>query len=878
MNNHLSIQIDGKFVALAGDTSIDIEDVNPYLNDSEETWSWSFNLPIDGNRELFGNVDTIESDNRLVEIENKPMTVFVDGIAFRSGKVATSEDQEIVDTISVSMSSNAKSLADYISDLQCKDIPVRDKIKIGEMIGNVSCAFSGSIKLETKKSGKTGFLTWSSEKRKTDLGTNNGDLEIELPALGFSVPAECKEDSNHFSDGANSSDGKSEGKNPTYLQKFINVTEAYPISKFCNARVCYMHYKLGENNKSSDIVDNSSEYNNINKRYNPYFVLDAERPSSGICFYVLYFLDCLFSYLSDYGVSYDNSELKKVDDLCRLVFFTTHCKYNLERKYDIDIRDPKTGVVIERVFDYNTLKDVNRWLSTHNTGGKLSVDWEKTKDIDGLEYDGVYYRVGDELPDGTELKYAHFKISDVDVDFRANIMNMYANEQNFPDETVSSIIESLWAAFGIRFYLDQETMLCKPFFIRDLLRDVHDPIVLKGELYEIHKMSEKITGFRMRYSAESDDKEKNANIVNGVRDYDTNFDYKDYRNLNSSLTYKEIVKKGSVSDMHLYVDKTTGNKYRVKVNGEAETVDEYHPVIFEVGQFTGVDIGDCSDENEDFVEEVSIGFTPVVFNDVNGRNEKNAGNVTEDCEKFVPDQPGTSGNIGAVNVDAKQQVLAAFVNEDMWHEYCERKVKTAFGTSYADFYLVETCHTKESFDPSGSDDGGSPLQTYDWGTSMAIMRGGGSDAYIQKYDYDYDGFGNSKWRTVAGMYGMSSDSIDCWGNVYDYNGTEDGIGDGERISLKIRAYINDPESGNILCNHEVANRGLFDTFMSEYAHFLLNRKKVQIRFNCRISELMNIQWNKRYKIGEYVGWINKISTHITAENGIESVTIEMYIL
>ena len=66
--------------------------------------------------------------------------------------------------------------------------------------------------------------------------------------------------------------------------------------------------------------------------------------------------------------------------------------------------------------------------------------------------------------------------------------------------------------------------------------------------------------------------------------------------------------------------------------------------------------------------------------------------------------------------------------------------------------------------------------------------------------------------------------------------------------------------------------------MSDYAHFLLNRKPVIIRLHCSAAELMSIRWNKRYSIGGYVGWINKIRTHITAQNGIESVEVEMFVL
>lgn len=212
-------------------------------------------------------------------------------------------------------------------------------------------------------------------------------------------------------------------------------------------------------------------------------------------------------------------------------------------------------------------------------------------------------------------------------------------------------------------------------------------------------------------------------------------------------------------------------------------------------------------------------------------------------------------------------------------------IQNAIGSDHADFYLNENLTTDEAYDVTSSEDGNSPLQTIDWGLAIGVMRGGGSDATIQTYDWNYDGHGNSKWRTVAGKYAMSSDSMDNWGSQYDYNGTQTGIGDDERFSLKIRSYIE--KDGKILCNEDqrdeegnietkVRTRGLYDTFMSEYAHFLLNRKKLQVKFRCEVAELANIQWGKRYNIGGYIGWINKLSYTISSEEGLGVVTAELY--
>lgn len=860
MESKLSVEINGKNLNLPSDFSIDLEDVNPYFNDNE---SFSYEVPVsvEENRSVFKDVDDVQSDKRLVDLENASMRLKVNGMPFRSGKLQTSEDTEVSDEISISMVSAIKTLTDMIGDKNCQDIPVKDRIQIGEMIGNVKVDCEFNYTFYQKSKGKDGFLSWSSATISGEGGPESTSNEIELQALGFSFPGICQTSSGEI---AQKKDGK-----PVVSKSFINVSDEYPLASYCNARVCYTHYKQNMDGTSGDTVSTS-------ETYDPYYILEADRMQSGVCFYVLYFLDCLFNAL---GLNYDNEDLLSVGDMKRLCFFTTHCKYDIERKYP-----DKTD------YDFQDTTSINEWLSSRNTKGNLSTSYEQTKKLESVTINGQTYNIGDELPNGLgKLNEAGFTVQDPKISVKANIMNMYANSKNFPDESVSTVIDSLWASFGIRFLVDYDKESVKAVFIRDLFRDTSDPIVLKCDIIDTPvKLNEKITGVRMRYSAESDNDEKKYNITSGSTDYDTNYDYIDYSKVDTSLDYLEIIKKQSSSDKTCYIDLNTGNRYRIKVNADAENVAELKPSIFEVGGFTGVEIGDCSSENEDYIIELTSDFEPIIPNDVNGKKEKQIGSSQTSTlysdNSSVPDEYKTI-EVSNVNATDREQILAMFVDEDMWHENIPMTIQNAIGSDHADFYLNENLTTDEAYDVTSSEDGNSPLQTTDWGLAIGVMRGGGSDATIQTYDWNYDGHGNSKWRTVAGKYAMSSDSMDNWGSQYDYNGTQTGIGDDERFSLKIRSYIE--KDGKILCNDDqrdeegnietkVRTRGLYDTFMSEYAHFLLNRKKLQVKFRCEVAELTNIQWGKRYNIGGYIGWINKLSYTISAEEGLGVVTAELY--
>lgn len=859
--SHLSIKINNHYLTVPEDFSVDFEDVNPLWNDYE-SFAADIELPVEPNRAVLTDVDTVQSDTRLSSIDGQPMQLIIDGLPFRSGKAQTQDGESITDTVMLSMSQTSETLDDIVANLNCREVPVKDKIQIGEKIGNVAVAVAFNVQLKIEIANYAGgFLSG-----KWQLGSNDATGEdktftyvnmFEPPALGFSTP--CIKYMRN---------GKAEVD-----ENFINTSIDYTGKPYCNARVCYRHYEKEEDGTSGKTISTSGQYD-------PFYVLDADRAQSGICFYVLYFLDCLFHHL---GFRYDNSHLTAVGDMNKLCFFTTHCKYDVERKNAVG--SATNG------FDFDNIDKINEWLTNRGTNGRLEFNYKEKKSLDSITgtfkienstIEGEYtYKVGEKTPDGFEIKSIDYITSNMVSLVFANVMKMYANSDNFPNATVKSILDSLWAGWGIKFITDYEQRSVTPIFIRDVLRDTSAPIEMNVQLISVNRINEKVSGVRMRYSAESDPEEQAQNIKYGKRDYDTDYDYTDYRKVSTSKSYIDILQVVSTSDVTCYITPNTGNAYRIKVDSEAKTVSELRPKAFEVGGYKGVEVGDCTDE--DYVEELTIDLTPALMTDVNGRNERDAGSGSASAEGM---DGSVSGTVTGSNLEDRKQVLGVFVDEDMWHENIEFKLQNAMGNNYTEASLDCILTTDECYDPSSTEDGNSPLQHHDWGAAINIMRGGGADMQIQKYDYNYDGCGNYKWRTTAGDYTMNPDCIDNWGNDYDYNGTSSGIGDDERFSLKIQAYKE--VNGQILCNadevdkdgnitRKVRSRGLKDTFMSEYIHWVMNRKLVEIKFRCEAAQLVGIQWNKRYRIGEYVFFWNKLNYTATAKDGIGVVTAQVYI-
>ncbi len=903
MNSHIAITAlkNGKQqpLTLPDDFSIDIDDQNPLFNDNE-MFSYPVRMPMEGNRFLLGNIDDPANIDRPVSLEHTKMRIVVDNQPFRSGTLVTSEDEEIDGALTMNVTASEHSINDLIGELTCRDIPLKDQILIGEKIGNVIAnvdyTFSVTVKFDGKKGDRVEYPTAKATSKAV----------FTPQALGFSCPGECYTKSGTKEEAQQDRIENYGNDNTVVIPKiktsYINVSDAYPTKPYCNARIAYQHHGIDDQGKTTDAVSPKTQKLGPNDHW-PYWVLEADRQQSGICFYVLYFLDCLFSYL---GVSFDNSELLKVDDMRRLCFFTTHCKYDEEYKHDNGYWDKETHkktisttvygnlsgseqAKYERKPYFTSMDDINKWLSSRGCGGQFEFPDGKTLQVNDVEYidingvtqkvstgsDGVVSITGQPL---TQTKNVY-----------GDVMLMYANSDNFPDESVQTVLDSLFASFGIKFEYNYEQKHVRAYFVREVFRSQEEPIDVHGRVVSMHKVAEKITGVRVCYSQESSSKEQKDNIKQGKKDYDTEYDYIDYpeKTTVTDKVYSEIYRTpkqiGASTNMTCYIDKMTGNAYRIKVNGDAETAGEWNPALFEVGQFKGVELGDCSELNEDFVEELASDFQPISFNDVNYQTEISM------AEGSMTDSALGTANLNTIRTEP---ILCAYVDEDMEHEFIEQRIRQTLASEIVEFTIDQVLKLVENYDPSDTDDGNSPLQSLDWGLAIAIMRGGGTDATYQTYDYNYDGFGNSKWRTVAGLYALTSDSLDMFGNEYDYNGVKEGIGSGERFSLKIRAWKQPNWADAPLIDADVVNattgeiekkiksRGLFDTFLSEYANFILKRRKYIVRIECSAAQVADVpnHWTRRFRINNLVGFINKLSYNVSAKEGLNSLEVEFFVV
>ena len=939
MNSKLTILANGKPLALKEDASISIELKNPLFNDTE-MFSYPVELPIEGNRHVLKNVDDVSSDIRPVSYEHTPMQIIADGVPFASGTAIIQEDERLEDSISLNVDASTQSFVDLIGDLKCNEVPIptkyRDQLLIGEKIDEVSVSVNYKTEVEIKYQGKKGNKKYGS------VGDDyTTETTFSPQALGFSYPAQCKETGNLHEAVLLKTYTYPNGnsvKIPDVLTSYINVSDAYPHKLFCNARVCYAHHDLNDDGTTSESLvqystkrkgedpNNKNHEQEMYEDRGPIWVLDADRPQSGICFYMLFFLDCLFEYL---GVQFDKSALEAIGDMKRLCFFTTKCAYDIEplyygEKYKEEdevvkaglktTNDIKVGFFQKQANSEKDVKnlfdDVNKWLDSRGCGGTLKLENPKNKDVQEVKYRKVSYEVVEKMLNGPFYN-GSFKTTDVvkilddwetvtvgkdkvasitckstikKAQMSASIFRMYANEKNFPDESVSDVIDSFEQQFGIKFHYDYEQKKVTAYLIRDVFRK-QDPTPrnFHAQVLSMLPITEKITGVRAGYAAESDAKEQKDNVKNAVKDFNTDYDYIEYpkNSTVTSLTYKDIIHKVYNGQMNVFVDLQTGNKYRVKIDKEFTDASNMEPRLFEVAAMKGVEIGDCSTLNEDFIQEFKSSFVPVGMVDANYRMALSS-STGSTCATDNPKQPNEVGKqyegyeFGEVNGSYAKTQMAALVDEDMEHEFVKQYVKNVMSSMVADFYVTEELCLRESYDPSSTDDGNSPLQSYDWGLSIAVMRGGGMDSTHEPYDYNYDGFGNSKWRTKAGDYALTTDSIDNYGNSYSYNSADND----EHFSLKPRAWVQ-PEWADaplVINKPEVKNRGYVDVFLIDYIYFILNRKRYYIKCLASVAQVADIQnhWKEWWNIDGKKCLIDKVNAEISARDGLGEVEIEVF--
>ena len=408
-----------------------------------------------------------------------------------------------------------------------------------------------------------------------------------------------------------------------------------------------------------------------------------------------------------------------------------------------------------------------------------------------------------------------------------------ATSECFPNVDISEVIQAIENGFGVRFLFSGDYKRVRVVLLRNVFRstEVQD---IPCEVISETKQENSIRGFRMTYGDNEDThffyKGFDDKLPKKKPYFVDDSDKHDYSFWNLNADYADLLNKVTAFDKTCYVDQKTGNAYVIKVDKDAKRYDLLYPSLFGCADFMDAEDGDCTGE-DDTIKTLNVGFTPAIMNDVNFEQERSSSDKSQRFALYVdetmrprrPDlkdlpneekQPGVKSyddsdamysvdelyNQHGPNSQAKMvsdsvvQPGSFCIASDMFAERTGLSTELAFnyridwegGTDWS--YRTAKCqitdlhisghinegyrlYLQDNYEPN--DDGVSPIETHDWGLTLGIMRGSGSDAYVNYFADQDDGEGNDTWDIVAGSSVTAHpDTCDSYGNLWDYNGSE----------------------------------------------------------------------------------------------------------
>ena len=513
----------------------------------------------------------------------------------------------------------------------------------------------------------------------------------------------------------------------------------------------------------------------------------------------------------------------------------------------------------------------------------------------------------------------------------------FATSECFPDADISEVIKAIETGFGVRLLFNDNYKRVRIVLLRNLFRDQTVQQIDCEIVDEDVKVENNIRGFRMTYGDSDDTHFYYKGFADLLphkkelwKDDALNSDYTDdhdYSKWDLNADYLRIINKVSAFDTTCYVTPNTGDAYGIKVDKNAKRYDELHPSLFGFADFMDAEDGDCTgyytgDDNT--IETVEVGFMPAIMNDLNMEEERK-GSTEQRFALFV-DETMRPRRVDLEDGQDYNQPDAYYDVDKLYGEesparhmtYGDGIVAPGEFAIASDMYATATglkailvaglttpfvanfdiegyinegyrLYLQDNFEPN--DTGVSPIETHDWGLTLGIMRGSGGNAYV-KYDFDPDdGEDNETWERMAGSSVTAHpDTCDAYGNEWDYNGINPGIGNEGRVSLKLRAekpnpYFNPkaPESDSNrrylqITNENLRQRGLCDQFYKEYSYWIRNARIVKRTVRMTLAQLLTIDKTKRVRVGDVTGFIRKMQYTVSNETGLGNVVMEsMYI-
>lgn len=930
---HLSLEIfdlegtGSKYAVLPDDTSITMT-VTSELFASGDAWSHSFTLNIPANAHIFGTAGDIHGARLHELLDKRRARLWVEQLPLLLGYLKLDDEADVDEdgNVDVSFQSGNKTFEELIEGAKANQVP---------MIGDVRIGVAQSRKRWTRRSVR---MVMTAVIR--SLGTwsywgyleENGSKDITFEADGVDNPTQefprmvfpkgrfysYDEGKDVDIDCLNTDEPYSEGEN------------GMPIHPYCNIALCYQRYGYKKKNEWGEEYEDFSTEPEAERGYEE---MPANRVNSAPNFYVIYWIRALMNHL---GIYIEENQMMDVEDLRRLFFVNTSCAYRDPRRKDYD-----------PTVDYGTI----RWYSKeywHEHGSEMTLvpekwDPRKTIDISDCKFEITNYTPDIESPVEPVVERVAVHVEDASEEqvqdnlywsHNDHLHDAYATPDCFPDVDISEVIKAIEDGFGVRFLFSNDYKRVRIVLLRNVFRDM-DVQDIACDIHHESKTENCIKGFRLTYGNSEDthfyykgfaDKLPHKKVL-----WPDDSDKHDYSHWKLDAEYGDIINKVSAFDKTCYVTPDTGNAFGIKIDKDAKRYQDLHPSLFEFAGFMDAEDGDCTGD-ENTIHEIQMGFTPAIMNDMNMESERQASSDEEKVQRFAlfVDEKmrprrldlndgkdynasgtyydtaemyrkyGPDGSDGSKTHDDGIVAPGEFaIRSDM---YCEKKNLFASLTrksreseegvhftldikgSISEGYRL---YLQDNYEPN--DDGISPIESHKWGLTLGIMRGSGSDGGVVYEADPQDEEGNDTWERVAGSNVTAHpDTCDCYGRMWDYNGSGEGVGNKEgRLSLKLRAEKPNPDFDPskpegpdnqrylAIDNEDLRERGIADQLYKEFSKFIRESRVDNFNVSMEIAQLMNINLAKKARIGDVMGFIRKMKYTVSKKTGLGTVDVEL---
>lgn len=819
-----------KYATLPEDTTITITDTSEIFA-SGDVWSYSFTLNAEANAHIFGTAGDLHGSRLHDQLDRRKARLWVEGLPLYLGYLRLDDEAEVDGdgNVDVRFESGQKTFDELIEGAKANQVPMMDDVLIGMALWRkrkASCSISmQAYAVLGNGTNSDPVDVWMDDSGSTETwlpvsadGEKDYESIQEYPRYVFpKLPAGTFEDLTGH--------GLSEVDCLNTDNPYTEDANGTPTHPFCHVALCYQKYGYEKKHEDGSVW---SDYSSEPEAQRGYEVMPANRVNSAPNFYVIYWIRALMKHL---GIYIEENQMMGVEDLRRLFFVNTKCEYKEPKKLrgaDADTSygryrfSSSFGKIRRLVPEYFGAREEDDGQYSYDRGqcidpekSKLTcTDYEVTNkehvdDFGGIDHIVIKVSDVDRWSDGDREQYERDN---------GYLHEAYATSDCFPDVDISEVISAIESGFGIRFlfsdnYQRVRIVLLRNLFRSDEIQDVDCEIITPDI-----KVENSIRGFRMTYGKGAEDthfyyKGFADKLPHKKEIWQDTSDKHDYSKWKLDAVYSDIINKVSAFDKTCYVTPVNGNSYGIKVDKDAKRYEDLHPSLFEYAGFMDAEDGDCTGEDET-IEEVSVGFNPAIMNDLNMEQER-AGSYEQRFALFVddamrprrPDLGDLSAPASYNDSDAHYDVYKLYEkygpsgDTKMTHDdgivapgefaimsdmFCKAEGKRFKADLFINKFVIPISLCRISFDMEGAvyegyrlylqdnyepnDDGVAPIETHDWGLTLGIMRGSGSDAHVAYGADPDDKEGNDTWELEPGSsIAAHPDTCNNYGDLWPYN-------------------------------------------------------------------------------------------------------------